>query len=190
MRRVTPGKLTLGQLGKLAGLARSSLLHYEALGLLSPMGRSTAGYRLYGEAEVERLRAIRQLRDAGLPLAAIGDLLQPPVTAGGKAAAASPAKLLETRLLGICVEVEGLRRQQKLLARLLATAEFRGGSPCGTKEAWVALLRSAGFSDDDMRQWHVDFEAESPSAHAAFLQSLGLSKKEIAAIRRMSRAVG
>lgn len=129
MRRLTPGKRTLGQLAKAAGLARASLLYYESLGA----GRSTAGYRLYGEAELERLRTIRQFREAGLPLATIRILL---AESGAKSAkeTAGPDELLEARLLGMCKEVERLRNQQKLLARLLATREFRAGQPCKDKE--------------------------------------------------------
>ena len=62
--------LTLGRLARATGLARSSLLHYEALGLLQPRARSDSGYRLYGEAEVQRLQAIRRYREAGLSLEA------------------------------------------------------------------------------------------------------------------------
>jgi DNA-binding transcriptional MerR regulator len=182
--------LTLGALGRLAGLARSSLLHYEALGLLRPMRRSAAGYRFYGEAEVEQLRAIRRLRDAGLPLAAIVQMLGAQASRGAKAPKdpSEPATLIEARLLGICAEVEDLRRQQKLLARLLAMPEFRAGDPCSDKASWVALLRRAGFTEEDMWQWHADFEAESPAAHAAFLRSLRLSATDVAAIRRAAKA--
>lgn len=188
MSGVTDSRLTLGRLGKLAGLARSSLLHYEALGLLRPSHRSSAGYRLYGAAEVERLRAIRRLRDAGLPLAAIAQLLGAQASRGARAASPSePARLLEARLLGLCAEIDGLRKQQRQLARLLALPEFRAGQPCGDKTSWVALLRHAGFSDDDMRRWHVDFEAEAPAAHGAFLRSLGLPSREAAAIRRWAK---
>ncbi|AOU98409.1 hypothetical protein BI364_10960 [Acidihalobacter yilgarnensis] len=66
---------TLGQLARDSGLARASLLHYEALGLRLPATRSARGYRPYGEREIERLRDIHRYREAGLPLAIIGALL-------------------------------------------------------------------------------------------------------------------
>lgn len=182
-------RLTLGQLARASGLARASLLHYEALGLLLPAGRSEAGYRCYGEAELARLQGIRRFREAGLSLAAIGELLGP--VTGGKGHAGEgdggPAAVLEARLLDLCREVERLRAQQKQLARLLTQPEFRAGKALGGKDAWVALLRRAGFDEDDMRQWHADFEAESPAEHAAFLRALGLSAAEAAAIRRRSK---
>lgn len=169
----------------MAGLARSSLLHYEQLGLLQPAGRSQAGYRLYGQAELERLRDIRQFRDAGLPLDTIRTLLAhgEPVDHDRKAA---PARLLEARLLAISEEIALLRLQQQALARILAAPEFRAGHTCQGKSDWAELLRRAGFTDANMQQWHIDFERHSPAEHAAFLGSLGLSDDEISAIRRWS----
>lgn len=82
--------LTLGRLARATGLARSSLLHYEALGLLKPLARSEAGYRLYGEAEVERLQHIRRYREAGLSLEAIQQLL-PGLTPMGRLRCSSNA---------------------------------------------------------------------------------------------------
>lgn len=180
------GRLTLGQLARAAGLARASLLHYESLGLLAPAARSAAGYRLYGAAELERLQAIRRFRAAGLSLAAIRDLL---AAAPGQDPT-GPAALLEARLLGLCAEVERLRGQQLMLARLLAAPEFRAGRQGGMgrgKAAWVALLRRAGFDEAAMRRWHAEYEADAPREHAAFLRSLGLAAAEVTAIRRWSK---
>lgn len=183
MNKPAPGKLTLGQLGRRAGLARSSLLHYEALGLLAPAGRSGAGYRLYGAAELERLLTIRRLRDAGLALADIHTLLD-----STHANQSGPAALLEKRLLELSSAVESIREQQRQLAHLLAAPAFRQRGKRWNKAAWVALLRQAGFDDAAMQQWHVEFECESPKGHADFLKSLGLTPAEIAGIRRWSKA--
>jgi DNA-binding transcriptional MerR regulator len=186
MKKPAPSTFTLGQLGKRVGLARTSLLHYESLGLLTPCGRSRAGYRYFGLAELERLRAIRRLRDAGLSLADIREVLAP-ADAAGKRKTAPPAELLERRLLGLCQAVERLREQQRSLARLLAIPEFRDGARRWSKPAWIALLQRAGFTDDDMLTWHAEFERESPQDHAAFLKSLGLRSGEVAEIQARSK---
>lgn len=170
--------LTIGRLATAAGLARGTLLHYEAMGLLVARGRSPAGYRLYGADALDRLQAIRRYREAGLSLADVGALLARPQ--------AGAAGLLEQRLLGLGAEIQRLRAQQRHLARLLALHERR--APLAGKAAWVALLRRAGFSDDEMRQWHADFEAEDAAAHRAFLRALGLPAAEIARLRRLSRS--
>lgn len=171
--------LTLGRLARATGLARSSLLHYEALGLLKPLARSGSGYRLYGKAEVERLQAIRRYREAGLSLQAILGLLSRPHAEG-------PAGLLEQRLLAMSDEIQRLREQQQELARLLAMPEFQALRRARGKTDWVALLRQAGFSDEEMRLWHARFEAAAPAQHQAFLESLGLPATEVEGIRRSS----
>jgi DNA-binding transcriptional MerR regulator len=66
---------TVGELAKRAGLTVRTLHHYEELGLLRASGRSEAGYRRYGEADVLRLHRVLALRDAGLSLKAIAPLL-------------------------------------------------------------------------------------------------------------------
>lgn len=182
MNKPAPGRFTLGQLGKRAGLARSSLLHYEALGLLAPAGRSSAGYRLYGAPELDRLLTIRRLRDAGLSLADIQGLL-----AATGANESGPAALLERRLLELSQAIEGIREQQRQLARLLASPAFQQRGKRWSKAAWVALLRQAGFDEAAMQRWHAEFERDNPRGHADFLKSLGIKPAEVAAIRRWSK---
>lgn len=189
MHRRADALLTLGQLIEHSGLARASLLHYEKLGLLLPRTRSAAGYRLYAAPELERLQAIRRLRDAGLSLDEIGRLLGTPrdQKAGDSGSATEAAALLQGRLATLQQQQELLRRQQRHLARLLATPELIAGNGLGSKVAWVALLRRCGFSDADMAQWHAEFEADDAKGHRAFLLALGLQPAEVAAIRRSSR---
>lgn len=67
--------LTVGELARRCGLTVRTLHHYDAIGLLSPSSRSAAGYRLYGQADIERLHRIQALRKLGLPLADIGHAL-------------------------------------------------------------------------------------------------------------------
>lgn len=176
--------ITLGRLARSAGLARASLLNYESLGLLVPAARSASGYRLYSPLEIERLHAIRRYRDAGLSLDAICKLVKSPRSSSEKADDA--AQLLEGRLLELSSEIERLRQQQKILARLLATPAFRRRERQLDKEQWVRLLRRAGMSDDDMRSWHQGFESDDPRGHAKFLRGLGLAAREVARIRRWS----
>jgi DNA-binding transcriptional MerR regulator len=181
MPKLNARTLTLGRLSKACGLARASLLHYETLGLLKPLRRTAAGYRIYGEAQIEQLHSIRKFRDAGMSLHAIGELLKPNNSSVA-------AQLLERRLLDLCKDVERLRTQQKQLARLLASREFRSGRFPGSKESWVALLSRAGMTEAQMHDWHRLFEAENPREHAAFLRALGLQASEVARIRRWSKA--
>ncbi|BFN26118.1 mercuric resistance operon regulatory protein [Pseudomonas sp. SCT] len=178
---------TLGQLAKRVGLARSSVLHYESVGLLAPYARSPAGYRLYGEPELDRLLTIRRLRESGLALADIRIILSPSDESDLRGGT-GPMAILEKRLLGLTQEVERIRTQQRLIAHLLAAPDIRNRRQQWDKASWVALLRRAGFDEEAMHLWHVEFERENPDEHANFLTLLGLNPAEVAEIQCWSKA--
>lgn len=172
--------LTVGHLAGDCGLSRSTLLYYERIGLLTPSARSAAGYRLYTDADRSRLEKILMYRDLGLPLEAIGQLLE--------SAPGSAAELLERRLERINQEISALRRQQELILPLLQQRDAARRARVMDKAGWVALLRATGLSDDDMDRWHQEFERLAPEAHQDFLESLGIAAEEIATIRKLARA--
>ena len=59
---------TVGQLAHLAGVTVRTLHHYDDVGLLNPSVRSPAGYRLYDDADLLRLRQILFYRELDFPL--------------------------------------------------------------------------------------------------------------------------
>ncbi|EJE48455.1 putative transcriptional regulator [Acidovorax sp. CF316] len=67
--------LKVGELARRTGLTVRTLHHYDEIGLLAPSGRSEAGYRLYSQADVQRLHGIQTMRQMGLALNDIGELL-------------------------------------------------------------------------------------------------------------------
>ncbi len=69
-------KLTIGEVARAAGVAATTLRYYEREGLLSPTGRSRAGYRLYDEEAAERLEFIRAAQAVGFTLGDIRALLE------------------------------------------------------------------------------------------------------------------
>jgi len=68
--------LKVGDLARRTGLTVRTLHHYDEIGLLAPSGRSEAGYRLYSQADVQRLHGIQTMRQMGLALSDIGTLLE------------------------------------------------------------------------------------------------------------------
>lgn len=60
------------------GVTVRTLHVYDRLGLLKPAARSESGYRLYGDAELERLEQILALRFVGFRLDTIKELLYGP----------------------------------------------------------------------------------------------------------------
>jgi hypothetical protein len=48
-------------------------------------------------------------------------------------------------------------------------------------------MKAAGFSEDDMRRWHHEFEKAAPDDHNEFLNYLHIPAPEIKSIRDWSR---
>ena len=85
--------MNVGEVAALAGVTVRTLHHYDRIGLLSPSGRTSAGYRQYAPADLDRLHRVLVYRELGFPLEEVATLLDDP--------AADPA--------------EHLRRQHRLL---------------------------------------------------------------------------
>ncbi len=70
---------TVQQVAQISHVSVRTLHHYDKLGLLPPRKRSEGGYRLYGEAELIRLKRILFLRELDFPLREIRMLLEGPM---------------------------------------------------------------------------------------------------------------
>lgn len=98
--------MTIGQFATRAGVSPRTIRHYEELGLLAKAQRSGSGYRLYGEADLDRLRQIRSLTSLGISLREVSHLLE----------AGDPVRLVESQL---AVTERELRRLGELREKLL-----------------------------------------------------------------------
>jgi MerR family Zn(II)-responsive transcriptional regulator of zntA len=75
MKLTTRKGLQIGQLAKLAGVRPDTVRFYERDGLLVRPERSPAGYRIYDEAAVKRLRFVKQAQALGFSLDEIRRIL-------------------------------------------------------------------------------------------------------------------
>lgn len=106
---------TVGELARRAGLTVRTLHHYEELGLLQPSGRSEAGYRRYGNADVLRLHRVLALRDAGVPLKDIAPLLDGEAPPPLAAVLQAQIEQIEAQLLAQETLLQTLRNAAKRL---------------------------------------------------------------------------
>lgn len=67
--------LTIGKLALRAEVTADTLRYYEKEGLLAPAKKTDAGYRLYDDEAIRRLRFVRQAQQCGFSLAEIRELL-------------------------------------------------------------------------------------------------------------------
>jgi DNA-binding transcriptional MerR regulator len=175
--------MTVSAVARRCGLTRSTLLYYEARGLLRRPARTGGNYRAYTEADVQRVQQICAYRKMGLPLADIATVLS-----RSRAGVDNAAAILERRLTAIEAEIETLRGHQRAILRLLQQSTVRRGTKMITKEKWVAIMRAAGLGEDAMHRWHREFEKAAPAEHQEFLEFLHIPSDEIQAIREWSRA--
>ena len=52
-----------------------------------------------------------------------------------------------------------------------------------SKEKWTRIMRDSGFSDEDMRRWHSQFEKDAPDDHEEFLRFLKIAEDDVKRIR-------
>ena len=170
----------ISALAKRYGISRSTLLHYDRIGLLHPSGRSAAGYRRYTAADDERLHRILVFRRAGVPLPRVGELLE-------VSSESASRDILRAHLDGLIRQSCELQAQQNRVLALLGS-EFLPNAPrLLSRTAMVSVFRAAGLDDEGMHRLHVHFEKADPAAHQRFLESLGLDDVQIAKLREESR---
>lgn len=73
-------KYNIKELATLSGVSSRTLRYYDQIKLLSPLIRTSAGYRLYGTKEVDRLQQILVYKKLGFSLQQIQQLLDQPTT--------------------------------------------------------------------------------------------------------------
>jgi MerR family transcriptional regulator, thiopeptide resistance regulator len=172
--------MTISELAKGSRLSRSTLLYYDRLNLLKPLRRSRTGYRLYSSAEADRLEQICLYRQMGISLKNIKKLMD-------KSDGNASVKILHQQFRVLGREIANLRKQQHCILELLKQKQLQQGVEMINKERWVEIMQSAGLNDQDMQNWHVQFEKMEPEAHQEFLESLGIKSAEISKIREWSR---
>jgi DNA-binding transcriptional MerR regulator len=78
--RTAAGSYSVGRVADLSGVTIRTLHHYDQIGLLSPGGRSDAGYRVYEDSDLERLQRILFYRELGFTLKEISTIIDDPGT--------------------------------------------------------------------------------------------------------------
>ncbi len=72
---LTEIKYTIGKVAARLAVSTDTLRHYEKNGLITPTSKTAAGYRLYNEDVVYRVRFIKQAQSCGLTLSEVRELL-------------------------------------------------------------------------------------------------------------------
>jgi DNA-binding transcriptional MerR regulator len=113
---------SIQEIARLAGTTSRTLRHYDAIGLLVPSRVGHNGYRYYDGPALVRLQRILLLRDLGVGLPAVAEILD----RDGEASLAVQAGALRTHLDALRSEQQRLTRQIASVERTITTMEGGG----------------------------------------------------------------
>ncbi|MFQ6392839.1 MerR family transcriptional regulator [Nocardia sp. KC 131] len=159
--------MLIGEVSRRCGVSTRMLRHYDSLGLVTPTGRTSGGYRAYSADDIRRLFHVECLRTLGLSLNDAKRALDEPDFA--------PAELVG-ELIGhtrarIAAEEELLRK----LERVDAAAPAQWGDVMGI----VTLLRALESESGAHRQQAVLSQNEGAALPVEALVEAALSEDDL-----------
>lgn len=110
------GFLNIGEAADLTGMTAKMIRHYEQIGLIPPANRTFANYRLYGDADLHRLRFIKRARSLGFSMKQIEALLD--LWNNPKRASAHVQKLARAHADALGEKIRELEAMQRTLLGL------------------------------------------------------------------------
>lgn len=131
----------VGRLASATGLTVRTLHHYDHIGLVSPSGRTASGHRLYEEADVRRLYQVLALRQLGLPLDRVREVM------AGQASLAEVLAAHQEFLTDQLTSVRALRGRVEALASAMSQ---RAATPV---EDFLELIQKVIAMDDTVTQY-------------------------------------
>jgi MerR family transcriptional regulator, copper efflux regulator len=131
------GGITRNEAAASLGVSPSMLLYYEKRGLLRVPGRSEGGYRLYSQADIDRMTLILKAKGLGLSLREIAELL------AGIESGATQERFLE----GIRAKIGEIRGDIRALEARARALEELAASPRAGDCAAIRAVSSAALAD-------------------------------------------
>jgi DNA-binding transcriptional MerR regulator len=136
------GLLTIGELARATGLTVRTIRYWSDEGVLTPVTRSSGGYRLYDSEGVARLELIRTLRELGLGLADVRRVL-----AGER----TVAEVAATHVAALDAQIRALK-----VTRAVLSTVARRGSTAKEMTLMNKLARLSAAQRQQIMQEFVD----------------------------------
>ena len=115
---------TRKQLAEAAGIGVEAVRFYESVGILPPPARSAAGYRLYRQEDLARVRYVKRAQELGFSLHEIRGLIA--LTSSPSATRAELRARTEEKLAGIQAKIRDLKKMAGVLKQLVEDCDGRG----------------------------------------------------------------
>ncbi len=152
---------SIQQIARIAGTTSRTLRHYDDIGLVPPASTGRNGYRYYDQASLVRLQRVLLLRELGLGLPAIAEVID------GQQDAAS----------ALGAHAQWLRQERERLDRQIAAVEktmraTEGGEQLMAEEMFGGFDHTK-YKDEVTARWGADAYARSD----AWWRALGAAEK-------------
>lgn len=122
----------IGELARRSDVNVQTVRYYERRGLLPDPREGVGGYREYGDADVDRLRFVKEAQSLGFTLEEIEEL----VSLRSRGTAREVRERAREKLDGIREKIAALRALERNLVRLIA-----GCSGSGSSSTWSIMNR-------------------------------------------------
>ena len=110
------GLHNIGEAAALSEVSAKMIRHYEGIDLIPPASRTFAGYRLYTDADVHRLRFIRRARNLGFSIKQLHSLLG--LWSDDRRASAQVKKLAQGHIDDLQIKITEMQAMQRTLRDL------------------------------------------------------------------------
>lgn len=150
---------------EMVGVARSTLLYYERIGIIAPGRHPENGYREYARKDIHALVLIRQLQKAGFSLKEAHAVMKGDLD----------GDLIEARFHELEQKIRELSAAREVVRSLVVHAT---GKAPETRE-----------TADPEGLWHAELERTAGDAHAEWLGRLGFDEKQQLYIRWVTRSL-
>jgi DNA-binding transcriptional MerR regulator len=174
---------SVGDVARIAKVTVRTLHHYDQIGLLSPVGRTPAGYRLYQDRDLDRLQQILFYRALGFSLDEVAAILDDPQSRPRDHLRRQHALLREQirKLEELAEAVEHAMEAEKMGIQLTAEEKFELFGPdydeaweqeaeqrWGDTDAWKqSQQRTGSYTKDDWQRIQTEAAALNERIAAA-----------------------
>ncbi|WAC57889.1 MerR family transcriptional regulator [Gordonia sp. SL306] len=196
---------TVGAVARLTGVSVRTLHHYDQIGLVVPSDRTSVGYRVYDDADIERLHRVLTYRELGFSLEQIATLLDDPLVDASAQLRDQHDRLIDriNRLHRMVAAVEDMMDAKDNGIQLTAEeqAEIFGQDwpgddyaaeaeeRWGDSEAWEQSgKRTARFGKDDWRRIKAEGDALEAKLADALRSGVAPGSPEANALAEEHRA--
>lgn len=137
---------SVGKVAALSGVTVRTLHHYDEIGLLSPSGRTAAGYRSYSDDDLDRLQRVLFYRELGFGLDTIAEMTGDP--------AVDALEHLRRQRSLLADRIGELTRMAETVERVIAAKEAGAAlTPEERFEVFGEFREPEGYAEEAVRRW-------------------------------------